>query len=327
MWWLSAVGTLLLVTSLKGLPLDVNPEAEVVPALLENTTLATELKPPPIDESIGTRHGVVYLINIYAVTNSSDIEDGEEKLTDDVIETMPGILEPLATVLLVVEADDEEDPVSLDDIAKDLQEEGFEVEKVMKDGETKVIKVDFGEDPEAKPGNDLAVPVVKNVETTTNKVRRKRAPCLKCKLGKLLGGGGGNYGGGYGGGGYPGGGYPGGGYTGGGGGCGGGCGGGGGGGHYPSGGGGNTVGVIPVVVVPVSGYPGGGRPHGGGGGYPQGGYPQGGGNYYPGGQHNHGGGGGGQCQVCQGQGGGGGQGGSWSQSSAQASAQSSSGTW
>lgn len=35
---------------------------------------------------------MVYLINLYAVTNASDIEDGEEKLTDDVIETMPGIL-------------------------------------------------------------------------------------------------------------------------------------------------------------------------------------------------------------------------------------------
>lgn len=138
-----------------------------------------------------------------------------------------------------MEADDEEDPVSLDEIAKDLQEEGFEVEKVMKDGETKVIKVDFGEDAEAKkPENDLAAPsVVKNVETTTNKIRKKRAPCLKCKLANMFSGGygGGGYGGG---GGYPGGGG-GGGYHDGGGGCGGGCGGGGGG-HYPSGGGGKN---------------------------------------------------------------------------------------
>ena len=141
----------------------------------------------------------------------------------------------MATVLLVVEADDEEDPVSLDDIAKDLEAEGFTIEKITKDGETQVIKVDFGDVADDEPKEDLNVEFVKPVEAKTSKVRRKRAPCLKCKLGKLLGGGGGGGygGGGYGGGGYGGGGYGGGGYGGGGGnpgygggGCGGSCGGG-----------------------------------------------------------------------------------------------------
>lgn len=147
--------------------------------------------------------------------------------------------EPIATVLLLVEVDDEETPVSLDAIAKDLEDEGFTVDKVVKDGETQVIKVDFGDLGDDAPKEDLGVELVK--PTNSLKVRKKRAPCLKCKLGNLLGGGGGGGGyggGGYGGGGYGGGGYGGGpsyggggygggghpGYGGGGGGCGGGCG-------------------------------------------------------------------------------------------------------
>ena len=60
---------------------------------IENVTLSTELLPPPM--GVGEerpRHGIVYLINIYAVTNSSDLEDGEEELTNEIIETTPGIL-------------------------------------------------------------------------------------------------------------------------------------------------------------------------------------------------------------------------------------------
>lgn len=43
----------------------------------------------------------------------------------------------------MVEDEDENVPVSLDDVAKDLEEEGFTVEKVVKDGETRLVKVDL----------------------------------------------------------------------------------------------------------------------------------------------------------------------------------------
>lgn len=128
--------------------------------------------------------------------------------------------------LLVVEEDEEDKPVSLDDVARDLEDEGFVVEKIRKDGETRLIKVDLdsvesmakvdespmdkfydvkkaiqsGEEKEEKPLEETG---------KLTSIRRKRHICLKCKLDELKQKKYGGYGGGYGG-------------------CGGGCGGGGG---------------------------------------------------------------------------------------------------
>lgn len=121
------------------------------------------------------------------------------------------IAEPLSMFLLVVEDDDEDHPVSLDEVAKDLENEGFTVEKVVKDGETQLIKVDLEsveshikvdenstkddviekiieeakekkESDEKKESNEDH-PLEESGKLT--KLRRKRHICLKCKLDEL----------------------------------------------------------------------------------------------------------------------------------------------
>jgi len=54
----------------------------------EERTLATELQPPPFD---GERHATVYVINLYAVKNSSG-STSEEMFQSDIIEAVPDIL-------------------------------------------------------------------------------------------------------------------------------------------------------------------------------------------------------------------------------------------
>ena len=135
--------------------------------------------------------------------------------------------------LLVVEDEDEDHPVSLDEVARDLEEEGFNIEKVEKDGETRIVKVDLGSietlmkipnthdsDKDAKSTVSNAIDKVdSDVELIDDeqppleesnklmKIRRKRHICLKCKLEELKAskyagyGGGGGCGGGCGGGG------------------------------------------------------------------------------------------------------------------------------
>lgn len=87
-------------------------------------------------------------------------------------------VEPIATVLLVLEEDDEETPVSLDELAKDLEEEGLKVEKIG-DGETKLIKIDIDE-----PIDDGDVDLIKPGKF--NKVRRRRTLGHGGLLSKLL---------------------------------------------------------------------------------------------------------------------------------------------
>ncbi|XP_033341057.2 uncharacterized protein LOC117229020 isoform X1 [Megalopta genalis] len=353
-WRVSALCILLFVSALSALPTS-EPDAELI-SDVEDTTLSTELKPPPLPDQKQHEY-VLFVINLYGVKNASG-ETSEEMLENEVLDKVPELGEPLATVLLLIEVDDENEetdaPVDLDEVADDLQHgEGFHVDKIKDNGLTRVLRVKL-----EKSDTEGIVPPSSKMEKMT-KVRNRRSPCLKCKLkGGGFGGGGG--GGGFGFGGGFGGGY-GGGSLGGGPGCGGGgCGGGGypggggyqggypggGGGGYPSGGGGG-----------YHGGGGGGYPGGGGGGYPGGGgggYPSGGGGGYPGGGGGCGGGGcgggqtqtigipivlipvaasypshypsgGGSCSTCGG-GGGGGHGGygggSYSQASAQASAQS-----
>ncbi|XP_011255051.2 keratin, type II cytoskeletal 2 epidermal isoform X1 [Camponotus floridanus] len=281
-----ALGVVLLfslVATLSGLP-TIEPKDAAVNTYEEHT-LSTELQPPPIEEK--ERHAIVYVINMYAVKNNSG-NTSEEILENEIIETVPEILEPLATILLVIEDDDEEkekhSPADLDEYAAELESQGIKVDKIGMN-KSKVLKMKLQKAEAEKMIESASKPIYEK------KDRQKRTICKKC-------GGGGYGGGGYGGGGY-GGGCP----T-----CGGGypscptCGGGGGG-YQPQ-----PVRVVPVVLVPITGGGGGGRPYKGGGG----------GGYYPPS------GGGGGCSTC---GGGGGGGGSYSQSSAQASASSSSGGW
>ncbi|XP_076179902.1 uncharacterized protein LOC143153029 isoform X2 [Ptiloglossa arizonensis] len=313
---LRALSLLLFVAALSALPTQ-EPSANAV-LDTEDTTLSTDLKPPPLPDNDRKSQFVLFVINIYGVKNSSG-ETSDEIFENTIIDKTSNLTEPLATVVLVVEVDDDDaetdSPVNLDEVADDLEfGEGFKVDRIQQDGETNILRIKM----DSKDVGGILRS--KSPLETMKKVRNKRTPCLKCKLKGFAGGGGGGGGcgsgscgggypgggyggGGYGGGGYGGGGYGGGGYPGGGGCGGGGCGGGGGGGR-----------------------PGGGYPGGGGGGYPGGGgggYPGGGGGGYPGGSGagypSHPSGGGGGCSTCGG--GGGGGGGSYAQAS------SSAGSW
>ncbi|KAL0126155.1 hypothetical protein PUN28_004938 [Cardiocondyla obscurior] len=250
----------------------------------EEHTLSTELLPPPLNEK--ESHATIYVINLYAVKNGSD-ETGQDMFHNEIVESVPDILEPLVSVLLVVEDEENErtpqhPPVDLDEFAEVLEDQGFKVDKIDINSKAKVLKMKL-EKAQAESVIDSAL------KGNEKKYRQKRTICLKCKKGGW-GGGGGGWGG------YPSGGeyYP---------------GGGGDWGGYPSGG---------------EHYPGGGYcpTCGGGGGY----YPNGGGEGGHHGGHRGGYPHGGGCNRCGGGYGGGGYGGgSYSQSSA--SAQSSSGSW
>lgn len=56
----------------------------------EEHTLSTELQPPPLDEQ-EQHHATIYVINLYAVKNSSG-STSEEIFENEVIETVPDIL-------------------------------------------------------------------------------------------------------------------------------------------------------------------------------------------------------------------------------------------
>lgn len=101
--------------------------------------------------------------------------------------------------LLVVEDDDEDTPVSLDEVARDLEAEGFTVERISKDGETRLIKVDLDSAETLvkvdEQSRNTIEEIVKSGGTTEEpaieqdgklmKMRRKRNACLSCKLAEL----------------------------------------------------------------------------------------------------------------------------------------------
>lgn len=60
-------------------------------------------------------------------------------------------LEPLSSFLVVLDEEDESIPVNLDEVAKKFEEDGFVVTKIVKDGETRLVKLDF-ESVEASVG-------------------------------------------------------------------------------------------------------------------------------------------------------------------------------
>jgi len=55
----------------------------------EERTLSTELLPPPLNEK--EHHATIYIINLYAVKNSSS-NVSEEMFQNEVVETIPDIL-------------------------------------------------------------------------------------------------------------------------------------------------------------------------------------------------------------------------------------------
>lgn len=112
------------------------------------------------------------------------------------------ITAPFATIVLLVEKKNEQSPVKLEDVARDLEEEGFKVERIEKDGDTRVIKVDI-EVPEAKVHKKIEDAKYSILPSKYTQLRNKRSPCLNCMLHELKGkkyGSKGGYKGGYGGG-------------------------------------------------------------------------------------------------------------------------------
>ncbi|XP_046592347.1 glycine-rich RNA-binding protein 3, mitochondrial [Neodiprion lecontei] len=209
-------------------------------------TLSTELKPPPLPAA-GEHRGIAYLVNLFAVRNKTT-DTSEENGENTLVDNSPEIIGPLASVLLVVDEEDDE-KVTSEDLAGNLG------------GNYATVK--SSNSNEAPKGTEVR-DVVGDKPKKTKKIRSKRT--LYKKYGGYGGypsGGGGGYGG-----------YP--------------SGGGGGYGGYPTGsyGGGGGYGAvgIPVFVVPVGVYGGGGggggrgKGHHGGGG---GGGNYGGGGYYP----------------------------------------------
>ncbi|XP_016769934.1 H/ACA ribonucleoprotein complex subunit GAR1 isoform X3 [Apis mellifera] len=202
----------------------------------ENTTLSTELKPPPYPQKEDEHYYMLFVINLFGVKNVSG-ETSDEIFENDVLHHVPQLTDPLATLLLVIDIDENDEDtdkvVDLDELADELGNEDFNVEKINYGGETKLLRLKL-----SKEEGEGIFPSKSKLEKL-KKIRNKRTLCVKC-------GGSGGLGGGYpsGGGGYPsgGGGYP------------------SGGGGYPSGGGGYPSGS--------GGYPsgGGGHPSGGGGG-------------------------------------------------------------
>ncbi|XP_011160570.2 uncharacterized protein LOC105196358 isoform X1 [Solenopsis invicta] len=160
---------------------DVN--VETIPNTLksavnthEEHTLSTELQPPPVPLEEREHHAIIYIINLYAVKNGSS-NVSEEMFQNEVVKTIPDILEPLVSVLLVVEDDDENEelekptPVDLDEFAQGLEGQGFKVDKIDLDNKAKVLKMKL-EKAEAQSMIDSAL--------KEKRYRQKRTICFKC---------------------------------------------------------------------------------------------------------------------------------------------------
>ncbi|KAL0126157.1 hypothetical protein PUN28_004938 [Cardiocondyla obscurior] len=152
----------------------------------EEHTLSTELLPPPLNEK--ESHATIYVINLYAVKNGSD-ETGQDMFHNEIVESVPDILEPLVSVLLVVEDEENErtpqhPPVDLDEFAEVLEDQGFKVDKIDINSKAKVLKMKL-EKAQAESVIDSAL------KGNEKKYRQKRTICLKCKKGGWGGGGGG----------------------------------------------------------------------------------------------------------------------------------------
>ncbi|XP_014601941.1 PREDICTED: uncharacterized protein LOC106785742 isoform X2 [Polistes canadensis] len=180
----------------------------------ENSTLILDLVPPIEGEDDNGRNVTLFIINLYAIRNHSG-ESSEEMLDNNVVQKMPDIIGPLATLFLVVEEGGDEEPVDLDKMAKYMEEHGLKTDKIDESGETSVLKTEIPE-KDIDDVKEMLESTADNYSTSdklskSKKYRAKRMACHKCH------GGGGRGGGGKGG-----------------------------------GGGGGQIGVIPVYVVPVA---------------------------------------------------------------------------
>lgn len=92
----------------------------------------------------------------------------------------------LVTVLLVVEEKEEEEekPVDLDEFAQELEGQGFKVDKIDRNGKTKVLKVKM-EKEEAESMIESSLQ-----PNDEKKARSKRTVCYKCGGRRGWGGGG-----------------------------------------------------------------------------------------------------------------------------------------
>ncbi|XP_058799323.1 uncharacterized protein LOC131668870 [Phymastichus coffea] len=213
-WSIIATTVALFTAGVMCLPMDVpatdllppkmlrEPATDLLPAEKENGPVAkwmptdngptTDLMPSPLPEGMNEKKlpAMLFVINVFAVKNST-AEDSNDVLHSDVIEEVPSeVAVPLALFLLVLEDENENHPVSLDDVARDLEKEGFAVEKIVKNGETGLVKVDldtFESTVRIPQGNNNVIEHETDIKDSgkLTSVRRKRHICLHCKLDEL----------------------------------------------------------------------------------------------------------------------------------------------
>ncbi|XP_053979044.1 uncharacterized protein LOC128876592 [Hylaeus volcanicus] len=175
---LKVLSSLLLVVAISALPTpDSSEDPAVDPIIDDDVTLATDLQPPPKPNDSEL---VFYVVNVYGSKNSSD-ESSEGNLDTDLIEKVPRLTGSKATTFVVIELDDSDeetdDPVDLDDLAFGLEIiEGFNVDKIEKNGETRLLKVT------AYDSGDNDVESTKSKLEKIAKDRNKRSPSSVCKL-------------------------------------------------------------------------------------------------------------------------------------------------
>lgn len=196
-WSAIATAAMLFVVGVASSPVYVtSPSRELLPPKVpHDTTLATELMPPPEDQQAQQTPFTLFLINVFALKNVT-AEDSNDVLQNDILKEVPDdISEPLAVFVLVVEADNETEPVSLDEMARDLVDEGFTVEKIGKDGETHLIKVDlntFDSNDELESNADRKIEGETEEKASEleqygklMKLRRRRSVCVGCDLSRM----------------------------------------------------------------------------------------------------------------------------------------------
>ncbi|XP_018303309.1 uncharacterized protein [Mycetomoellerius zeteki] len=163
------------VTVIFGLPTLPEPAVNAH----KERTLSTELQPPAPSLDEKELYSTVYIINLYAVKNSSS-NVSEEMFQNEVVESLPDIIEPLVSVILVVEDENEESennrPVDLDKFAEGLEGEGFKVDKIDLNSKMKVLKMKL----EKAEAQSMIDSVLKGDQ---KKFRQKRSYCVRCGRG------------------------------------------------------------------------------------------------------------------------------------------------
>ncbi|XP_046742358.1 glycine-rich RNA-binding, abscisic acid-inducible protein-like isoform X2 [Diprion similis] len=132
-------------------------------------TLSTELKPPPLPAA-SEHYGIVYLVNLFAVRNKTTAtsdENGENTLAD----SSPEIIGPLASVLLLVDEEDDE-KVTSENLSKNLGEDYATDEST----DSKETPKEIETDAIVSENRDVTVGKTKKLK----KIRSKRTTFKKC---------------------------------------------------------------------------------------------------------------------------------------------------